>query len=170
MLTFEDNSSLPAPAVALLRVLSVLDGTSISHNLLLTGAKHVKLANYPQDNKAYNEALEVLVKSLPIEGEYKHQVIKIPNSTQIAVRDELKTKSQLLGETINAAVILIAEVLSFLDHTSLYGTDRLHLVRDQVPHINVLRSVLDLLPLGQNKFSQWVPDTRFSTLLNEVAW
>ena len=166
----ENHSSLPASAVALLRVLSMLDGTSITEDLLLTGAENVILTDYPKTLDVYKEAREALVKSSLVQKDSKLKAVKTHYSVQLAVRDDLKGGRLSLRLAFESAVALLAEALSFSESTSLYSKDRLRKVRDQLPHINVLVRLLDLVPSGPSRTHPWVPGPKFSALINEVAW
>ena len=123
--------SLPPPAVALLHVLSVLDPDLIYEEILIAGANHVELENYPKAKTEYFEAREALIKSSLVTRNIELGFVKIHRLVQDVVRQKLGL--QELRSVHNAAVTLVSAVWPFVDESNLNEVKRLHRVQRFFP-------------------------------------
>jgi hypothetical protein len=155
--------SLPPPAVALLHVLSVLDPDLIYEDILVTGAKHVKLENYPQAKTEYFEAREVLIKSSLVARNIELGFIKIHRLVQDVVRQKMSI--QEFRAVYNAAVTLVSAVWPFVDDSNLNEVKRLRRVQRYFPQVASFRKCIE----------KKTPETlkahiNVSALFNEASW
>ena len=155
--------SLSPPAVALLRVLSMLDGDLVPEDILITGAKRVKLENYPQDKIAYFEARETLMKSSLVTRNVDLGILRIHRLVQDVVRQKLGLED--FCAVYNAAVVLVSAVWPFVDDSNLNNVDRLRRVQRYFPQVSMLRSILE------DKTAETLkPMFEVSALFNEASW
>lgn len=158
--------SLPPGAVALLRVLSMLDADAIPEEILLTGAKQTGLENYPQDKFQYFDAREVLVKSSLITHNMDLKFLRIHRLVQDVVRQKLAVDE--LRVIYDAAVVLVSAVWPFLDDTDtgdLNRVGRWRKVQGYLPHVIAFKFHLE----GKGP-EALKPNIRVCRLFNEVAW
>ena len=161
--------SLPASAVALLRVLSMLDGKHIPEFILYAGTKDVGLENYPRDIPEYSTAIDALASSSLIVADREIQTLTIHHPVQVAIQQELKVNIVLFGAVFDTAVTLLTTIWPSMDHTSLNQIGRLTIVKGYYPHVMALKSMLDLLGDG-HQYGTWKPGPNIAVLLNEISW
>lgn len=155
--------SLPSPAVALLRVLSVLDADAIYEDILTKGATNVELESYPQDKPSYFEAREALIKSSLVTRNMDLGFLKIHRLVQDVVRQKLSIEE--LRGVYSAAVTLVSAVWPFVDGSNLNRADRLHKLQRFSPHVSMFRSiVVEKTPKALK------PNIEVSRLFNEASW
>lgn len=124
---------LPAPAIALLRVLSLLDADGILEIVLLKGAKEVELEDFPKKKSEYFDARGELLKSSLITRHPDTGEIRAHRLVQDVVRQRM-TVAELLS-VFNAVVILLSAVWPFaqLDNRNL--VERRKICQTHFPHI-----------------------------------
>ncbi|KAI0875968.1 P-loop containing nucleoside triphosphate hydrolase protein [Hypoxylon argillaceum] len=155
--------ALPLPAVALLRVLSVLDSDVTYEDVLTSGAGKVALEHYPKTKDDYVEAREALVKSSLVIKNTELGFLKTHRLVQDVVRHKLETGE--LRAVYNAAVVLVSDVWEFSDETNLSRADRLRKVQRHFPQVAMFKSVLEHEGVGKLK-----PEIAVAALFNEVSW
>ncbi|SPQ20325.1 4196d626-36d8-43bd-9a53-2dcfe937b147 [Thermothielavioides terrestris] len=155
--------SLPSPARALLRVLSVLDPDAIPEDILTTGVSGVDLEHYPKTEKEYIDAREELLKSSLVSWNRDLGFLKIHRLVQDVVREKMSLDE--LRAAYNAAVTLVSAVWPFLDDSNLNKVDRMRKVQRCLPQVAALKAVLQ-----EKTPSVLQPDIKISALLNETSW
>jgi hypothetical protein len=103
--------SLSPPALALLRVLSVLDPDNIPESLLTTGSDKVELEHYPEDKFQYREARAELIQSSLVTRNMELGFLKIHRLVQDVVRHQLSISDMRL--VYDAGVVLLSTVWPF---------------------------------------------------------
>ncbi|KAM0267930.1 hypothetical protein ACHAPA_005528 [Fusarium lateritium] len=155
--------SLSPPALALLRVLSVLDPDNIQESLLTTGSDKVELDDYPRDKFQYMEARAELIQSSLVTRNMELGFLKVHRLVQDVVRHQLSISD--MRSVYDAGVVLLSTVWPFFDETNELGSDRLRKVRQYLPHAAALKAlVIEKSP------ETLKPNIGVASLFNETAW
>ena len=163
------TQSFPPSAVAMLRVLSMLDGESIPEDILYTGMKDVKLKDYPKDHASYCDAREMLTSSMLVLRDSQIGILKIGRRVQDAVRQSLGNRdSEVFQDIFNTTAQLLAAIWPFLDHTTLYKVDRLRKAQYYLPHVRALKSIIG--GISGASPNRWRPEGTAAALFNEASW
>jgi hypothetical protein len=155
--------SLSPPALALLRVLSVLDPDNIPESLLTTGSDKVELEHYPEDKFQYREARAELIQSSLVTRNMELGFLKIHRLVQDVVRHQLSISDMRL--VYDAGVVLLSTVWPFFDETNELGSDRLRKVRQYLPHGDALKALVI-----EHSPESLKPNIAVASLFNETAW
>ncbi|KAG8362497.1 hypothetical protein FVEN_g60 [Fusarium venenatum] len=155
--------SLTPSALALLRILSVLDPDNIPENMLMAGADKVDLDDYPKDKFEYMDARAELIQSSLITRNMELGFLKIHRLVQDVVRDQLGIAE--LRSVFDAAVVLLSTVWPFFDETNELGSDRLRKVQEYLPHADTLQELVK-----EKSPEKLKPNIAVASLFNEAAW
>lgn len=158
-----NTESLPAPAAALLRVLSVLDGDVLYEDILTTGSTSVEFEDYLRERVAYFEAREALARSSLVTRNINLGFLTVHRLVRDVVRQKMSPAE--LRAAYDAAVTLMSAVWPFVDATDPNKADRLRKVQQYFPHIGTLRSVLK-----ERSIHVLQPHIKLAALFNEATW
>jgi hypothetical protein len=155
---------LPAPAVALLRVLSLLDPDGIPEAILFEGADKVDLDGYPQTKSAYFDARDKLIQSSLITRNSDIDEIRIHRLVQDVVRQKMGPTD--LQAVFNPVIVLLSAVWSFvrLDNRNL--VTRRRICETYYPQIARLKCLFEKTLLS----GELKPCIETAALFNEAAW
>jgi hypothetical protein len=126
-----NTESLLPSAIALLRVLSMLDADGIYEDILTKGADKIEVDGYPRTRKDYFEARAALIKSSLVTQNIELGLLKIPRIVQDVVRHKLALED--FRRVYDAAVVLVTAVWPFLKNTNLNKADRLRKALQYIP-------------------------------------
>ncbi|KAF5969746.1 tetratricopeptide repeat domain-containing protein [Fusarium bulbicola] len=102
-------------ALALLNVLSLLDPDRIPEEILIDGAKDVKLSNYPAKKHIYFKARTELIHASLIKRNMATNELQIHRLVQQVVRQRMDQKR--LHDVYSAIAVLLSEVWPFVSGT-----------------------------------------------------
>lgn len=156
--------SFPPSAIALLRVLSMLDADGICEDILTKGADKVEeVDGYPRTREDYFEARAVLIKSSLVTRDTEQGLLSIPLIVQEVVRHKLALED--FRRVYDAAVVLVTAVWPFLEDTNLNKADRLRKVSQYALQVTSFKLIATEKLINVLK-----PHDRVAALFNEVSW
>jgi hypothetical protein len=127
------TEQLSAPALTLLRVLSVLDPDRIPEDLLRDGAKRIELEHYPVNKIDYFNARAELINSSLVSRNMAMNELRIHRLVQEVVRH--KMNSSELQAIYAATTTLISAVWPYVTHSTRNRVGRVPIAEKFTAHI-----------------------------------
>ncbi|KAL9628452.1 MAG: hypothetical protein Q9164_007271 [Protoblastenia rupestris] len=151
-------------ALALFRIISLLDPDRIPEMILKEGSSSVQDPNYPTDGRRYLKARAQLIKSSLITVNDKQQSLIVHRVVQDGIRAEMD--KDIFQNTFRDASMMVVKVWPFQTLQKRHDLARKETCEKLYTSVIRLKRVFDDLP----ERSKFQPHDNFAHLLNDFGW
>lgn len=157
-------ATLSPSALALLQVLSILDGAGIQPIILVADSDNVALPDYPKSEEACRDAITELIGSCLVTSDRDATKLRIHPLVQVVIRERLSKEET--SAVFEATIRLLSNRWPFVNFHERNQVGRLQKCEELFPHMERLSTLF-----GRSiESGEFLTSTASAALFNEVAW